>query len=94
MYASIVIWTLEPGTMERSVGIVNEQLIPAVNRVVGLQQHLVITAGENEVTTVFVYDNQADADAGYAHLLPLAQQDLKGIVRSVQRDSGTVRSGG
>jgi hypothetical protein len=91
VYASIVIWALEPGTMERSVKIVHDTLIPEVNRVVGLQQHLVITSGENEVTTVFVYDNQEDAEKGYAHLLPLAQTSLASIVRGVQRHSGEVR---
>jgi hypothetical protein len=77
--------------MEKSVKIVHEELIPEVHRVVGLQSHLVLETGENEVTTVFVYDDQADAEAGFAHLLPLAQRSLSGVVKSVQRHSGPVR---
>jgi hypothetical protein len=91
MYASIVIWTLEPGTMEKSVKVVREQLIPEVHRVGGLQQNLIISTGENEVATLFVYNTQADAEAGYAHLLPLARESFGSIVRGVQRYSGEVR---
>jgi hypothetical protein len=91
VYTSIVVWTLEPGSMERSVKIVHDTLIPEIDRVAGLLQHLIITSGQNEVTTVFVYDNRRDAEAGYAVLRPLSQESLKGIVRGVQRHNGEVR---
>lgn len=88
MYLSTVVWRFKPGSSERVVSVIRDQVVPAARQVAGLR-HLYTAALEADAyVSVLIYDSQAHAEQGFATLVPVVRASLGDDMASMERQSG------
>src|SRR5690349_19848318 len=90
MYASVVIWSFTPGTIEDVSGFAQDTVAPALRAQPGFRQYFTVRSSADAHVCVILHDTQEQAEAGFRAILPLLRAHHGQVVEGMARYAGAV----
>lgn len=90
MYASVVIWSFVPGTLDDVSGYTEDLLAPVLRAQPGFRQYFVIRSSADAHVSVILHDTRDQAEAGFREILPLLRARHGHLVEGLARYAGDV----
>jgi hypothetical protein len=84
MYLATIKWQFKPGSRERVLNLLRDEVVPAARHVAGLRHMYTAAVQGDYYISVLLYDSETCAEEGFAVLAPAVRKivgDLIGVER-------------